>query len=95
MYKSEDIPSSCVTLGSIVTKKTMLVLVFYMRYTYSVVFLDDFSPWRFICRWPIIVLMELSKSLLIKLSVRPGHVVRKTSFLELSRLVFVEINSAE
>ena len=93
-HKSEYISPSCVTFGYMVTQNDMLVLIFSPRSVSGIVFLVDDAPCRFMWRCTIVLLMDFNKCLLIKLSVRPGYVLRKTCLMTLRRFVFVGLNSS-
>ena len=93
-HKSDYILPLCVTLGSTVTQSTRSVLLFYSRSVSVVFYIVDFTPFLFMCRWSIVILIDLSRCFLIKPSVRPGHVLRNLCCMALRILIFVGINSA-
>ena len=62
---------------------------------YGGLFLVDCSPCRLIFRFPIVVLINLSRCFLINIYVSPDHVLRKPNLTSLIRLAGVGINSAE
>ena len=85
---------SYVLLGLMVTQNTGLLFLLYSRYVSCVVLTFGCNPCLLMCRWYIVLFMDLSRFFLIKPSVCPGYDLRKTCFNSLRRLVFFGINSA-